>query len=51
MQKLEALRANCISALIASESTRNEDHHADPANVNKTIREIRKENRDEDKIL
>ena len=40
-----------LSALISTESTRNEDHDADPANINKTIKEIRKENRDEDKIL
>ena len=39
-----------LSALIASESTKNEDHDTDPANINKTIREIRKENHDEDKI-
>ena len=31
-----------LSALIASESTRNEDHDADPANTNKAIKEIRK---------
>ena len=43
-----------------TESTRNEDNDADeilktitpdPTNINKTIREIRKENRDEDKTL
>ena len=40
-----------LSALIASESTRNQDHDADPASINKTIKEIRKKNRDEGKIL
>ena len=43
-----------------TESTRNEDNDADeilktttpdPTNINKTIREIRQENRDEDKTL
>ena len=43
-----------------TKSTRDEDYDADeilkttmpdPANINKTIRQIRKENRDEDKIL
>ena len=33
----------CKSALIASESTRNEDHDADPASINKTIGKIRRE--------
>ena len=40
-----------LSALIASESKRNQDHDADPASINKTIKEIRKKNRDEGKIL
>ena len=40
-----------LSALIAPESTKNEDHDADPTSINATIREIRKENRDEDRIL
>ena len=31
-----------LSVLIASESTKNKDHDADRANINKTIREIRK---------
>ena len=43
-----------------TKSTRDEDYDADeilkttmpdPANINKTVRQIRKENRDEDKIL
>ena len=37
-----------FSALIVF---KNEDHDADLANINKTIREIQKENRDEDKVL
>ena len=40
-----------LSVLIASESTKNKDHDADRANINKTIREIRKKNHDKDKIL
>ena len=40
-----------IEGYIASESKGGEYHDVDPANINKTIREIRKENRDEEKIL
>ena len=39
-----------LSTLIAPESTKNEDHDADATSINTTIREIRKENRDEDRI-
>ena len=40
-----------LSALIASKSTRGKDRNVDKGNTNKIIREIRKENRDEDEIL
>ena len=40
-----------LSAFNASELTRGKGHDVDKANINKTIRETRKENRDEDRIL
>ena len=39
-----------LSAVITLKLTRNGDYDADPANINKTIRNIRKGCRDEDKI-
>ena len=40
-----------LSTLIASESTRGKDHDVDNENTNKTIREIRREKYEVDKIL
>ena len=33
----KSMSKHVLSALIASESTRNQDHDADPASINKTI--------------
>ena len=38
----KSMSKHVLSVLIASESTRNQDHDADPASINKTIKEIRK---------
>ena len=40
-----------LNALNASELVKESKTMLDPSNINKTIREIRKENRDEDKVL
>ena len=40
-----------LNALNASESVKESKTMLDPTKINKTIREIRKENRDEDKVL
>ena len=40
-----------LSALSASESTRGKNHDVEKANINETIREIRKEDRSEYRIL
>ena len=37
--------------LLHQNQQKNEDHDADPANINKTVSEIRNEIRDEDRIL